>query len=116
MIIEALVRWTEVKFEDTDPQEEYISRLKNGEEEMKAPKISYDYSPMCFDINDVVRWNKTNSDEFTTLRFADGESFVVKIPYDYFMKLYMEHTGKAVKKVQVVKEDSNKKDELLDGI
>ena len=96
-MIEVLVRWTELSPPDPeDAEKDRLNRLISGDE---APgqlmKMRYDHSPMTFELNDVVRYNQPHDPNYTTIRFTDGDSYVVKIPYEKFHDVYTEGTGKS---------------------
>jgi hypothetical protein len=97
MKVEALVRWSELKFTGNNESEEaYLKRLVDGEEPKNKAEIFYEYSPMVFDTDDISRFNRSNDKEHTTLRFKDGDGYVIKYPYADFMEFYIESTGKTV--------------------
>jgi hypothetical protein len=96
MIIEVLVKWADFKIKDRDTEEDYLKRVVDGEEPQQQMDIKFDYSPMCFDVDDIGRFNRANDPNFTTIRFKDGELYVIKVPYLKFRDLYTELTGKSI--------------------
>lgn len=121
MLIEVLVRWTQLHFEGGKSSEEsYYDRIINGEssESQGIPQasISYDYTKMTFDTADVKRWNANTDPELTTVRFSDGESFVIKVPYDYFCDFMSDTLDKSITSIggAVSEEEENtSEDDLL---
>jgi hypothetical protein len=117
MIIEALARWTELKPGKINPNnDDEINRLINGEihEEGEesysaALEVSYEYSPIVFNLRDVVRFNRSHDKDHVTLRFKDGEGQVIKFPYESWIKMYSELTGMAIN--SIVPEDWFKRNE-----
>lgn len=120
MLIEALVRWTELDYKRDDSDEAYAKRIISGEETgpMSAPKFVFDFSPMVFDLNDIVRFNRAHDPNYTTLRFKDGDGFVIKYPYKEFLALWIELTGKNIQCIlpEDFENNTKKTDDLLDGI
>jgi hypothetical protein len=96
MKIEVLVRWSEMRYESTDKQENYVKRILEGEEEGPKPVIHYEFSPMVLDILDIARFNRSNHQDFTTVRMVDGDAYVIKFPYNDFIQFYIELTGKTI--------------------
>lgn len=89
-----LVRWTEVHVKQTDSEQADLKRLLEGKEMPEfTPEFSFSYSSMVFNINDVVRFNKSQDDKCTTLRMRDGDTFVVAVDYEVFRELYISATG-----------------------
>jgi hypothetical protein len=97
MKIEVLVRWAEIiPFSKENDPEGYLKRIVDGEEsnnESIKPKIKYEFSPMILDVDDIARFNRSNSKDLTTLRMKDGEGYVIKFPYEEFVESYIEWTG-----------------------
>lgn len=92
-----MVRWTELRMTQEDPEETQMKRLLDGEVSAGVtPEFFYNFAPMTFDINGVARFNKSHDKRFTTLRFTDGDVCVVDIPYESFRELYIRTTGAAV--------------------
>jgi hypothetical protein len=115
MIIEALARWTELKAPKTDDAESYIQRLTNPDAEgPQGPQlqIHYEYSPIVFDLRDVRRFNRANDPNFTTIRFKDGDSNVIKYAYEDFVKLYSELTGFVINSIVPESASSPTKEQL----
>lgn len=95
MHIEVLIRWTEVRNVQED-EDAAARRIIDGEESLPRMSVRYDYSPMVVNIADVARFNRSNDVGHTTLRFTDGDSYVIKYDYENFMDLYIELTGKTI--------------------
>ncbi len=94
MMIEAMVRWTEMRIKPTDPEEAKYKRLMEGETQADfTPEFYHQFAPMVFDLSDVSRFNKSHDRGSTTLRFTDGDVCVVDITYEDFRNLYMQQTG-----------------------
>lgn len=116
MKLEALVRWSELKFKESDSTQDYLDRIIGDGEQQQAPKatISYDYSPMVFDTDDISRFNRSNDPEFTTLRFKDGDGYVIKYPYLEFRDLYSQLGGRAIVSITGEdKEEESDEDDLI---
>lgn len=99
MIIEALVRWTEIRPKEQIELGELDKLLRDPDDisqQIPQVEVKYDYSPMCFDLDDVAKFNRANVDDLTVLRFYDGDTFVVKIPYFKFRDLFSEYRGLTV--------------------
>jgi hypothetical protein len=99
MLIEALVRWTEMALKKEDKQEAFLRRIVDGDLNPGSlqPEFYYDFSPMVFDIRDVGRFNRAKDPGYTTIRFRDGDGAVIKIPYLEFVDLYIELTGQSIR-------------------
>lgn len=97
-MIETLVRWTEIRMKAENSEDALLKRLVDGDETAgrQHPEFYYDFSPMVFDLDDVARFNRSKDPEYTTIRFEDGESFIVKISYKTFVDLWVQQTGKAI--------------------
>lgn len=94
MMVELLVRWTDIQKVHTDETEAYLKKIIDGDEDQHHnAKVVYSYSAMTFNIRDVIRFNKAGDAQHTTIRFADNTSNVVKVTYRDFQKLYVETTG-----------------------
>lgn len=100
-MVELLVRWVNMEVAPIDEDEAYIKKLVKGEDSVRNPKFSYDYSPLTFNMKDVLRFNEASDKMCTTIRFADNESCVVKIEYKAFQQLYMECTGTTIHLVDI---------------
>jgi len=91
------VRWTEMRVKKEDDQELQLKKLLSGEEQNNfQPEFFYDYAPMTFDINDISRFNRSQDKKSTTVRFKDGDSFVVALPYSEFQRIYTAATGYSI--------------------
>lgn len=115
MVVEALVRWTEMQFKQEDEAEAAIKRMVSGDIEgvMPQPTFFYDYSPLVFDLNDVTRFNRAHDPEFTTLTFVDGERYVIKYAYRDFQNLYIQNTGHTI--LSIVPKEWSKDDKVRKG-
>lgn len=92
-----MVRWTEMRIKPTDTEENQLKKLVSGEDSPEyMPEFFYQYSPQVFEIEDVARFNRSQDKKSTTLRFKDGDSCVVDIPYEKWRKLYIQCTGKVI--------------------
>jgi hypothetical protein len=108
MIVEVLVRWTDMQLKNMDAKEIELKRIIDGEEMSASAEFSYSFGPMCFNMDDVVRFNRSNDDGYTTIRFKDGDGYVVQVDYDAFKQLYAECTGKVIN--VVVNEEKKKRE------
>jgi uncharacterized GH25 family protein len=113
-MIEALVRWTEMKFKESDKAEDYLKQVIDGEDPIPQAEITTEFSPMVFDMEDVVRFNRANTENLTTVRFDDGDVFVVSVPYKKFCELYIQATGKSIVSVIDKKDKPAPKTDLDD--
>jgi hypothetical protein len=120
MVIEAMVRWTEMRLKKRDDQEAYLNRLVNGDPESDIPEAEFHYelSPMVFDMDDVLRYNLGTDPNFTILRMKDGDGFMVQIPYEKFKQLWVECTGRSILSVMNLLDDDeeetkDKEDDLI---
>jgi len=97
MMIELMVRWTEMRIKPTDQNEAQLKKLIEGEPQPEfTPEFFYEFSPMVFEMSDVARFNRSHDKKSTTLRMKDGEGFVVNLSYEEFKALYTECTGHAI--------------------
>lgn len=120
MLLEVLVRWTQLHFEGggKSAEDAYYDKIINGESESPSipqASISYDYTKMVFDTSDVKRWNQQTDPELTTIRFADGDSFTIKVPYEYFCELMSDSLDRTITTVGDAvsrDEDGEKEDDL----
>lgn len=100
MLVEALVRWTEIKLKKEDQEEAFLKRIVDGDETagagMVQPEFYYEFSPLTFDMADVSKFNRGAEANYTTVRFVDGDAFTIKVPYLDFQELYSQFTGKIV--------------------
>jgi|SRR5688572_4646896 len=96
MIVEVMVRWTDMQLKNMDAKEIELKKLIEGEEVGAAAEFSYSYGPMCFDMNDIARFNRSHEDGLTTIRFKDGDGYVIQVDFEAFKQLYAECTGKVI--------------------
>jgi len=97
MIVEAMVRWTEMRIKQNDEGEAQLKRLLNGENESGfTPEFYHDYSPMTFDMDDVARFNRSADRKSTTVRFKDGDAYIMNLTYEEFQALFSQCTKKDV--------------------
>lgn len=97
MIIEAMVRWTEMRIKPTDQEESKMKKLINGEDSPEfVPEFYYQLGPMIFDLKDVARFNRSYDGKSVTIRFSDGETCVLDMSYEDFRDLFIQTTGMAV--------------------
>jgi hypothetical protein len=97
MLVELLVRWTEMSVKPTDSEQANLSRLLEGKEVPDfTPEFSFAYSPMVLDLDDIARFNRSQDEQSTTLRMKDGDTFVVDVDYKEFRKLYVTGVGKNI--------------------
>lgn len=111
MTVEALVRWTELKMNKPPMSADEIAaeRAINGvDPSHNTPEIFYSFSPMCFEMEDVARFNKSNDEGCTTIRFKDGDGYVVKVEYKQFRELYTDCTGKSV--LSIIEQEPTKEE------
>jgi len=94
-MIEALVRWTEFHQEEQNE----VDRLIDADATKQKIQVKFEFSPMCFDMADVDKFNAGNTEGLTVVRFHDSDTFVVKIPYLKFRDLFSEITGKVIMSV-----------------
>lgn len=122
MVVEVVVRWTDMQLKNMDSKEIELKRIIDGEEASISAEMSYSYGPMCFDMNDIARFNRSNDDGFTTVRFKDGDGYVVQVDFQAFKQLYAECTGKVInvivneKKEKRQKKEKKAKDTDIDDI
>jgi hypothetical protein len=97
-IVEALVRWTELKVQQPDSEESYARRVIDGDEHADAPQLHayYDYSPMTFNLENVDTFNRSHDPSHTTLRMKSGEGYVIKFPYREFTEVYATTLGVSI--------------------
>lgn len=94
MMVEAMVKWMELRAKKTDGDDAQLRRLVHGEETPDfIPEIIYSYSPMVFDMEDVSRFNRSSDMKSTTVRFHDGDYCVMDITYEEFRNLWMQLRG-----------------------
>jgi hypothetical protein len=94
MIVEMLVRWTEMSFKKSKSDDDEIRRIINGDDNSSfgglQPEITHDYSPIVFNMEDVARFNRGSEPGYTTVRFYDGDAYTMKVSYKEFMSIYSE--------------------------
>lgn len=99
MVVEMMVKWTELKLSTPNKSEDelFAERVISGMD-TSAPKAEYynTYSPMVFEMDDVARFNRSNDPKCTTIRFKDGDGYVILVKYEDFRDLYTECTGSAI--------------------
>lgn len=97
MIVEAIVRWTEMRIKKTDEEDNELKKILGGETQPDyKPEFFFDTSPMTFDMLDVARFNRSHDKKSVTVRFKDGDSFVVDLSYKSFQELYQSAMGKVI--------------------
>ena len=77
------------RFKDKLSEEEQetlkIDRLVNGED--YGDDFKFIYSPLVFEMNDVKLFNSVDK-QHTFIHLTDDESFVAKLDYESFKKIY----------------------------
>src|SRR5688572_26055946 len=96
MIVEVTVRWTDMHLKNMDHKEAEIRRIIDGEELVNSAEFSHSFGPMCFDMDDVKSFNKSNEEGYTTIRMRDGDGYVIQVGYEDFKRLYSECTGQVI--------------------
>jgi cell division septal protein FtsQ len=97
MMIELMVRWTEMRIKPNDDNDAKLKKLLDGESQPAfTPDFYTQIAPMVFEMNDVARYNKSQDKKSTTVRMKDGDIFIVEVGFDDFKNLYTECTGKAI--------------------
>lgn len=97
MMIEMLVRFTQISMPKIDKEQMELKKLLSGDEEHITPEFKHDFAPKTFDLTKVESFNPANTEDCTTLRFYDkDESVVVKCPYKEFQSIFTDMTGKLI--------------------
>jgi hypothetical protein len=113
-MIEVLVRFTEMKFKQDDSAEAMVRRVVDGDETagMVMPEIYHETSPMVFDMDDISKFNRSRDTQFTTVMFKDGTGYLVKMPYEEFMNIYIVNTGRSI--ISYTEEPKNAQEDDLE--
>lgn len=100
--VQMLARWSELALKRTnhDPDEAELRRIIGGDD---APdnniihtEVIHEYGPVTFYLKDVKSYNRSKEKGHTTVKFKDGDTLVLKIPYFEFMEVDMQHNGDQV--------------------
>lgn len=102
--IEVFCRYRKQPSDLTDEDKAYLNaqRIIHGTdsiEDIEAEDEKYEYGGMVLDMNDIKAFNGVDK-VHTCLRFYEGDSFVIKAPYESFKQLYEELTGKYIRTVK----------------
>lgn len=103
--IEFLARFPkmkEIELSEDEEQSRMVDRLVSGEPmdgRGKEYEIDFEYAPITVAMEDIVRYYEYDKNH-TTIKFFDGDAFVVKYKYKFF-KILREHvTGNFIQKAE----------------
>lgn len=96
-----LARWSELSFRKTnnDPAEDELRRIIGNEasdQNFIKTDIIHEYGPVTFFLDDVKSYNRSKEKGHTTVKFKDGDTLVLKIPYFEFMEIDIQYSGNQV--------------------
>lgn len=101
MMVEMLVRWPQITLPNPDEDtRDFLSSFKEETDSPDSAKITFEYGPMVFDLNDIDSFNKATVPDHVVLRFKTKNTvLVVKANYKEFITFYVSSTGKAITSV-----------------
>jgi hypothetical protein len=100
--VQMLARWSELAFkrQQTDPNEAELRRIIGGDDEsdngMIHTEVVHEYGPVTFFMEDVKSYNRSKEEGHTTVKFKDGDTLVLKIPYYDFMEVDIQTSGNQI--------------------
>ena|ERR1700749_3058852 len=100
--VQMLARWSELAFKKQahDSDEAEVRRIISGDDSMDNgiihTELVHEYSPITFYMDDVKSYNRSKEKGHTTVKFKDGDTVVLKIPYFEFMEIDIQCSGNHV--------------------
>lgn len=100
--VQMLARWSELSLKRTnhDPDEAELRRIISGndspDENFIRTEVVHEYGPITFGMEDVKSYNRSKEKGHTTVKFKDGDTLVLKIPYLEFMEIDITYNGRQV--------------------
>lgn len=103
MKVEFIGRFTEKrKLTQDEEAAEHLKRLTTTDY-IPPSNIKYTYDPITIDLDNIDDWMRLDNNH-TQIQMKKGNSYIIKIPYLSFCRVYEDLTGNIIRVINVVDE------------